>query len=419
MMKKDKFPFLKRVLAFLFLWNNLLAMLFVFIFSFILFTFNILEDSTSNFTWIYSASMQTLAALIALLPISFSFYLRKVDDQKTKEFDSYILEKLEKDVYYEMMFVIIFSLFSIIMNLGALFFEFYYIYAVVATLFTLLSVQFVVVYIWRLFDPDRIFEVLKEFDVGEKSALDPSQKVILLDEYITKYLTLEATVKDYLSNENDNSLVDELPLYDIVDNLSKDFPVLEQYFKDFKEIIFHRNNLIHNYNAVIVDYNKYLKIIELITLFEKYNDQFVAENIFNNVSQVKSLINQSLNEYLNDYRIKDKSTGTSHYQTYEEDLTDFLENNFISDYYLTLDFEEKGEADFEVIQNNYSNRKLVGVELKMTDSDNFKKICKPNLAKLSKKYLYVFIINFDVANNRFELNYKTKDNKIKFDIFSL
>ena len=88
-----------------------------------------------------------------------------------------------------MMFVIIFSLFSIIMNLGALFFEFYYIYAVVATLFTLLSVQFVVVYIWRLFDPDRIFEVLKEFDVGEKSALDPSQKVILLDEYITKYLT--------------------------------------------------------------------------------------------------------------------------------------------------------------------------------------------------------------------------------------
>jgi hypothetical protein len=82
MMKKDKFPFLKRVLAFLFLWNNLLAMLFVFIFSFILFTFNILEDSTSNFTWIYSASMQTLAALIALLPISFSFYLRKVDDQK-------------------------------------------------------------------------------------------------------------------------------------------------------------------------------------------------------------------------------------------------------------------------------------------------------------------------------------------------
>jgi len=419
MMKKDKFPFLKRVLAFLFLWNNLLAMLFVFIFSFILFTFNILEDSTSNFTWIYSASMQTLAALIALLPISFSFYLRKVDDQKTKEFDSYILEKLEKDVYYEMMFVIIFSLFSIIMNLGALFFEFYYIYAVVATLFTLLSVQFVVVYIWRLFDPDRIFEVLKEFDVGEKSALDPSQKVILLDEYITKYLTLEATVKDYLSNENDNSLVDELPLYDIVDNLSKDFPVLEQYFKDFKEIIFHRNNLIHNYNAVIVDYNKYLKIIELITLFEKYNDQFVAENIFNNVSQVKSLINQSLNEYLNDYRIKDKSTGTSHYQTYEEDLTDFLENNFISDYYLTLDFEEKGEADFEVIQNNYSNRKLVGVELKMTDSVNFKKICKPNLAKLSKKYLYVFIINFDVANNRFELNYKTKDNKIKFDIFSL
>jgi len=418
-MKKDKFPFLKRVLAFLFLWNNLLAMLFVFIFSFILFTFNILEDSTSNFTWIYSASMQTLAALIALLPISFSFYLRKVDDQKTKEFDSYILEKLEKDVYYEMMFVIIFSLFSIIMNLGALFFEFYYIYAVVATLFTLLSVQFVVVYIWRLFDPDRIFEVLKEFDVGEKSALDPSQKVILLDEYITKYLTLEATVKDYLSNENDNSLVDELPLYDIVDNLSKDFPVLEQYFKDFKEIIFHRNNLIHNYNAVIVDYNKYLKIIELITLFEKYNDQFVAENIFNNVSQVKSLINQSLNEYLNDYRIKDKSTGTSHYQTYEEDLTDFLENNFISDYYLTLDFEEKGEADFEVIQNNYSNRKLVGVELKMTDSVNFKKICKPNLAKLSKKYLYVFIINFDVANNRFELNYKTKDNKIKFDIFSL
>jgi hypothetical protein len=138
-------------------------MIAVLIFSFILLKFNILSENSTNYTWIYSASMQTLAALIALLPISFSFYLRKVEDQKSKEFDSYILKKLEKDVYYEMMFVIIFSLLSIIINLGALFFEFYFVYAVLATLFTLLSVEFVVIYIWRLFDPDRIFEVLKEF----------------------------------------------------------------------------------------------------------------------------------------------------------------------------------------------------------------------------------------------------------------
>ncbi|KFZ27099.1 MAG: hypothetical protein KQ78_00875 [Candidatus Izimaplasma bacterium HR2] len=419
MLNKERFPFFKQIMKFLLLWNNLFLMIAVLIFSFILLKFNILSENSTNYTWIYSASMQTLAALIALLPISFSFYLRKVEDQKSKEFDSYILKKLEKDVYYEMMFVIIFSLLSIIINLGALFFEFYFVYAVLATLFTLLSVEFVVIYIWRLFDPDRIFEVLKEFDTKTKSSLEPSQTVITLDGFITKYLTLETSIKDYLSNENDNSLVNELPLYDIVDNLSKDFPVLEQYYKDFKEIIFHRNNLIHNYNEVIVDYNKYLKIIELTNLFDKYNNQFISERIFSNVSQVKTLISQALSEYLSDYRIKAKSADKIPIESYEENITALLKSHFTNDYYETLDYDVKSEADFEVIQNNYSNRKLVGIDLRMTDTTSFKNLCKANLGKLTKKYLYVFIINYDVIGNQFEINYQTKDKKIKYDTISL
>lgn len=419
MVKQEKFQFLKQIFKFIFLLNNLILGFFLLGFLIIVYQYNFLSDNIGNYTWIYSASMQTLAALIALLPISFSYYLHKIEDQKSKEFDSYILKKLEKDVYYEMMFVIIFSLISIIVNLGCLFFNFNFVTAIIATGFTLFSVQFVVIYIYRLFDPDRVFDILKEFDVETETSPEGTKKLVTLDEFITEYLELETVVKDYISNENDNSLIDELPLYDIVDNLSKDFPVLEEYYKDFKEIIFHRNNLIHNYNEVTVDYHKYLRILELIKVFEKYNDQFIADKIFGNVSAVKNIIEIALMEYSSDYRNKDKSVDNIQTSTYEEDVSSLLQSYFISDYYETLDFEESEDMDFEIIQNNYSNRKLLGIDFKMTDSKNFKILTKPLLNKLMNKYLYIFIINYDLALNQFELHYLTKDKKQRTDIFKI
>lgn len=419
MVKQERFQFAKQIFKFIFLINNLIFGLFVIAFLIMIYYFNVLNDSIQNYTWIYSASMQTLAALIALLPISFSYYLHKIEDQKSKQFDSYILKKLEKDVYYEMMFVIIFSLLAIIINLGSLFFEFNFITAVIATGFTLFSVQFVVIYIYRLFDPDRVFDVLKEFDVETTESPEGAQKLVTLDEFITEYLKLETAVKDFISNENDNDLIDKLPLYDIVDNLSKDFPIVEEYYKDFKEIIFHRNNLIHNYNEVGVDYNKYLRIVELIKIFDKANDQFISDKVFTNVSAVKSIIEIALTEYSSDYRNKDKSVDNIQTSTYEEDISSLLQSYFISDYYETLDFEESEDMDFEVIQNNYSNRKLLGIDFKMTDSKSFKVLSKPLLNKLTSKYLYVFIINYDLKLNQFEIHYLTKDKKHRTDIFKI
>ena len=419
MVKQERFQFLKQIFKFVFLINNLVIGSIVIVFLFFVYQYNFLNNNIGNYTWIYSASMQTLAALIALLPISFSYYLHKIEDQKSKEFDGYILKKLEKDVYYEMMFVIIFSLLSIIINLGSLFFNFNFVTAIIATGFTLFSVQFVVIYIYRLFDPDRVFDILKEFDVETEVSAEEGRKIVTLDEFITEYLQLETVVKDYISNENDNSLIDKLPLYDIVDNLSKDFPILEEYYKDFKEIIFHRNNLIHNYNEVAVDYNKYSRILELIKVFEKYNDQFISDKIFGNVSAVKNIIEIALTEYSSDYRNKDKSVDNIQVSTYEEDVSSLLQSYFISDYYEALDFEESEDMDFEIIQNNYSNRKLLGIDFKMTDSKNFKILTKPLLNKLMNKYLYIFIINYDLALNQFELHYLTKDKKQRTDVFKI
>ncbi|MBU1020942.1 MAG: hypothetical protein KJ847_06965 [Firmicutes bacterium] len=203
MVKQERFQFLKQIFKFVFLINNLVIGSIVIVFLFFVYQYNFLNNNIGNYTWIYSASMQTLAALIALLPISFSYYLHKIEDQKSKEFDGYILKKLEKDVYYEMMFVIIFSLLSIIINLGSLFFNFNFVTAIIATGFTLFSVQFVVIYIYRLFDPDRVFDILKEFDVETEVSAEEGRKIVTLDEFITEYLQLETVVKDYISNEND------------------------------------------------------------------------------------------------------------------------------------------------------------------------------------------------------------------------
>jgi len=417
MTEDNKSLFMKQIIKFIFSRKNLIMFLLVCIIVSFLFVNNILDTHQSNYTWIYSTSMQTLAALIALLPISYSYFLRKLDDQKSKEFDAYILKKLEKDVYFEMMFVIFFSLFTIVINLFYLFYKFEEVYALVSAFFTLLSVQFVVLYIHRLFDPDRVKDLLKEFDID--TIVDPSQKTMTLDQFITQYLVLETVVKDYISNENTNLLIDEMPLYDIVDNLSKDFPVIEQNFNVFKEIIFHRNNLIHNYNQVVIDYNKYLKIEELIKMFTKLNEQFVAENIFSNATAVKNLVEAAANEYMGDIRNKEDIKEKSHIASYEETLSSILSTYFISDYFLTLDFLDSADSDFQVVQNNYSNKKLVAIELKMTSSSNFAAISTAFFTKFKNKFLYIFILNYNYEENYFEVNYLTKDKRVRYDTIKL
>ena len=270
--------FLKHVTSFLTSWYTMILTILLIGVYFIMVFWVKIDMSPANATWVYSSSMQTLAALIALLPISYGYYINNLDLAEGDNFDSYVIERLKRDVYYDMMTVIVYSLIIIILNLIGFFLEYSIISSFVIALLTVEGIGLIALYIYRLFDPHKVREILKEFD--QASPTDPNQKNVSLDTFITTYLELETAVKDYLSNENDNELVDNLPLYDIVDTLSKDFPELEEHYTTFKEIIFHRNNLIHNYMDTVVDYNKYKRMMELKELFERLNDTFIRKSIF-------------------------------------------------------------------------------------------------------------------------------------------
>jgi len=223
---------------------------------------------------------------------------------------------------------------------------------------------------------------------------------------------LESAVKDFLSNENDNEMIDKLPLYDIVDNLSKDFPQVLEHYDTFKEIIFHRNNLIHNYMDTAVDYTKYAKMLELKELFERYNDQFIHQKVFPNVGSIRKTIEKGLGEYLID-RQNDLVDIGSILEDYKEDVVSLLHSYFISEYYLTVSLEEASDADFEVLQNNYSERKLLGIDVKSIAPRKLRPIASSFFDRLNERFMYVFLINFDPEHNQFILMYQTKDKGLR------
>ncbi|QMS85486.1 hypothetical protein [Candidatus Xianfuyuplasma coldseepsis] len=390
-------------------YNIILTILLVAIFVTIRFFIQpILVDT--NATWIFSSSMQTLAALIALLPISYGYYINNLDNEKSDDYDSYIVERLKRDVYYEMMTVIIYSLVVIIVNLLSLFNETNSYFSLIIALLTVEGIGLIALYIYRLFDPNKVREILKEFDTT--STMDPNQQTVSLDTFITEYLELESTVKDFISNENDNEMVDTLPLYDIVDNLSKDFPELQEHYDTFKEIIFHRNNVIHNYTETIVDYNKYAKILELKDVYEKLNNQFVQKKIFSNVISIRKNVEKCLHEYLMDAENADVEIGTVP-DDYREDIVSLLHSYFISDYYFSNSLEDAHDVDFEVIQNNYSERKLLGLDIKSLQPKNLKSIATAYFKRLNQRYMYLFLINFDSKKHQFIIMYKTKDHELR------
>lgn len=402
--------FVRRAVKFLSsLYNLILTTLLIIVFFVFRFWVPI-ELAETNVTWIYSSSMQTLAALIALLPISYGYYINNIDDEKNDELDSYIIERLKSDVYHNMMTVILYSLFVIILNLISFFIVYNALFAFVIALLTIEGIGLIALYIYRLFDPNQVKEVLREFDTSDE--LDPNQKLVSLDAFITEYLELETQVKDFISNENDNEIVDELPLYDIVDNLAKDFPELQEHYDTFKEIIFHRNNLIHNYTDTIVDYSKYSKMIELRELFEKWNTMFVQKRIFGNVVKIKNTIEKVLKEYKIDYQNRNVVEGEM-LEDYKDELVSLLHSYFISDYYVTTSLDAARDTDFEVVQNNYSERKLLGIDIKSIHKKNVAQISAAFFKRMNNRFLYVFLINFEPNQRIFTIQYKTKDNELR------
>lgn len=364
----------------------------------------------ANVTWIYSSSMQTLAALIALLPISYGYYINNLESEKNEEIDSYVINRLKSDVYFDMMTVILYSIIVIIINLLSFFINYSVYFALAIGMLTIEGIGMISLYIYRLFDPNKVKDVFKVFD----SSVTPSSldKYISLDTFITKYLDLETAVKDYISSKNDNELVDKLPLYDIVDNMSKDFPKIQEHYETFKEIIFHRNNVIHNYIETAVDFGKYTKILKLLEVFNTLNNQFIEKNIFASVTSIKSIIEICLKEYLLD-RQNDQIEIGNVLEDMKEEVSSLLHSYFISNYYTTNSLEDAQDADFEVIQSNYSKRKLIGMDIKSISSKSLKPIATAYFNRLDQRFMYLFLINYNVDKDTFVVMYKTKEKEIQ------
>ncbi len=388
----------------------ILLMTFFLVILYLVFYLWVPLDIVSDATWIYSSSMQTLAALIALLPISYGYYISNLDKENKEEMDGYIIERLKSDVYYDMMTVIIYCIFVIILNLVSFFIAFSDFMIFIVALLTIEGIGLMAIYIYRLFDPNKVREIMKEFDTSKD--IDPNQEIISLDTFITEYLELETQVKDFISNENDNEIVDKLPLYDIVDNFAKDFNEVGDHFDTFKEIIFHRNNLIHNYNDTVVDYNKYEKMLELKELFEKLNTNFIQKRIFGNVVKIRNTIEKVLREYKIDYQNRTLDSNQLP-EDFKEDIVSLLASYFVSDYYYTNTLEQAKDIDFEIIQNNYSERRLLGIDVKSIDKKSYTQIAKMFFDRTKKRFLYVFLINFDPIEKVFSIQYKTRDNELR------
>jgi hypothetical protein len=374
-----------------------------------------IDMTESNSTWVYSSSMQTLAALIALLPISYGYYINNVEEVKSEDYDSYIIDRLKKDVYYEMLTVSTYSLIVIVINLVSFFLKYNIVSSFIIGLLTVEGIGLIALYIYRLYDPDKAKEILKEFDKEGEKVEGAMQ--ISLDTFITTYLELETSVKDYLSNENDSELFDDMPLYDIVDNVSKDVQLLKEHYTTFKEIIFHRNNLVHNYTETSVDYRKYQKMVELKKLFDKYNDDFVKQKIFHNTYDVRKIIEVSLLEYLSDRQNVQSESGVI-LEDYKEEVASLLHSYFVSQYYETRSLEEAVECDFEIVQNNYSKRPIVGIDIKSLEEKNLRKISSGFFDRLREHFMYLFLINFDPQKGQFMIMYQTKRHELKTIIVS-
>ncbi|HPJ23923.1 MAG TPA: hypothetical protein PK113_03330, partial [Bacillota bacterium] len=95
------------------------------------------------------------------------------------------------------------------------------------------------------------------------------------------------------------------------------------------------------------------------------------------------------------------------------DVCSLFHSHFVSDYYITRSLEEATEIDFEVIQNNYSNRKIVGIDIRTVDNRQLNEVAEPYFNRLKNRFLYLFLINYNHSNNSFDIIYKTKENKTR------
>ena len=139
---------------------------------------------------------------------------------------------------------------------------------------------------------------------------------------------------------------------------------------------------------------------------------FIQGRIFGNVMKIRKTIETCLQEYLADKQTEITKNGSVP-EDFKEDITRLLQSYFISDYYITTSLENAQDIDFEIIQNNYSERKLVGMNVKTILPNNLHNIAKSFFDRFHSRFMYLFLINFDPTQNVFNVLYKTKDGELR------
>jgi hypothetical protein len=361
---------------------------------------------TLNEATIYATLIAVISALIALLPISYGFYLNNLESEQTSKFDLFLIKQLQKDAYFEMMFVILFAVMTIAIKVLFLLSPVPLLFTLISVILGMIAIQYVTVFNIRLFDPDRVLKVLASMD--KTNSHDLLRKVSL-DQFIQRYLELETEIKNYISLHQETSVIESLPLYDIVDQFSDDFPMIQEDYLALKEIIYHRNNIIHNYHKINIDPSKFDALTHLSERYKKATNRFIEEELYANVTVPKSLVVKSCHDFLQDERrLHDFS-----FHGFNELLSTLLDTYFNNPLVqVQHDFDK--DLDYVVQLNNYSKQPLLGIAMHHTSEKNFDSLAKRVFAK-STKHRYVFAMNLATDKSKFTVMYLTKDKQIRIE----
>jgi hypothetical protein len=361
---------------------------------------------TLNEATIYATLIAVISALIALLPISYGFYLNNLESEQTSKFDLFLIKQLQKDAYFEMMFVILFAVITIAVKVLFLLSPVPVLFSLISVILGLVAIQYVTVFNIRLFDPDRVLKVLSAMD--KTSSHDLVRKVSL-DQFIQRYLDLETEIKNYISLHQETKLIESLPLYDIVDQFSSEFPMIQEDYDSLKEIIYHRNNIIHNYHKTKIDPVKFDALNLLTERYKKATNRFIEDELYANVTVPKNLVIKTCEDFLQDERRLHDFT----FHGYNELLSTLLDTYFTNELVrIQHDFDK--DLDYLVQLDNYSKQSLIGIAMHHTSEKNFDALAK-RVFGTSTKTRYVFAINLSTDKSKFTMMYLTKDKQVRIE----
>ena len=364
---------------------------------------------TLNEATIYATLIAVNSALIALLPISYGFYLNNLESEQTSKFDLFLIKQLQKDAYFEMMFVILFAVITIAIKVLFLLSPVPVLFTLISVILGLIAIQYVTVFNIRLFDPDRVLKVLSSLD---KSSSHDLVRKVSLDQFIQRYLELETQIKNYISLHQETKLIESLPLYDIVDQFSSEFPMIQEDYQGLKEIIYHRNNIIHNYHKTKIDPLKFDALNILAERYKKATNRFIEEELYANVTVPKNLVLKTCEDFLQDERRLHDFT----FHGFNELLSTLLDTYFTNPLVqIQHDFDK--DLDYLVQLNNYSMQPLLGIAMHHTSEKNFDALAKRVFAT-STKTRYVFAINLSNDKSKFTVMYLTKDKQVRIETIS-